>query len=80
MGYGVMAYAVGEPVWSTIGGRSEEMVELCARGADDLIDFLDEALAAKRSAERPLPDARTALRQMVMGEPLDDRAGVAYAY
>jgi hypothetical protein len=80
MGYGVMAYAIGESVWATIGCRSEEMVELCARGADDLVEFIDEALAGKRTDQRPLPDARTALRQLVMGEPLDDRAGVAYAY
>ena len=80
MGYGVMPYAVGEPVWSTIGCRSEEMVDLCLWRADDLVEFLDGILAAKQSDGPPLPDARTALRQLVMGEPLDDRAGVAYGY
>lgn len=80
MGYGVMAYAVGEPVWETLGCRSEEMVSLLEWGADDLIEFLDEALATPRPGEPPLPDARTALRQLIMGEPLDGRAGVAYAY
>jgi hypothetical protein len=80
MGYGVMAYAVDEAVWATIGCRSEEMVSLLEWGADDLVGFLDGVLAAKRPDGRPLPDARTALRQMVMGEPLDERAGVAYAY
>jgi hypothetical protein len=80
MGYGVMAYAVGDPVWATIGCRSEEVVSLYEWGADDLIEFLDEALAAKRSDGRPVPDARTALRQMVMGEEFDERAGIAYGY
>src|SRR5690606_24586907 len=56
------------------------MVVLTEMGAGDLIRFLDEELSAKPADGRPLPDARTALRQMVMGEPLDGRAGVAYAY
>lgn len=80
MGYGVMAYAVGEPVWQALGCRSEEMVDLLEWDAGDLIEFLDEALATPRPGQPPLPDARTALRQLVMGEPLDQRAGVAYAY
>ena len=73
MGYGVRAYAVGAPVWETLGSRSEEIVELTEMGAADLIRFLDEELSAKPAGGRPLPDARTALRQMVMGEPLDER-------
>ena len=75
-----MAYAVGAPVWGILGCRSEEMVRLLEWGAEDLIEFLDEVLATPRPGEPPLPDARTALRQLVMGEPLDRRAGVAYAY
>lgn len=80
MGYGVMAYGVNEDVWGTLGCRSEEIVALTEMGAGNLIRFLDEELSAKPANGRPLPDARATLRQMVMGEPLDARAGVAYAY
>lgn len=80
MGYGVSAYAVDDSVWEIVGSRSEELVSLLEWGADDLIEFLDDALATRRTDGRPMPDARATLRQLVMGEPLDARAGVAYAY
>jgi hypothetical protein len=80
MGYGVMAYAVDDSVWGAVGSGSEELVELYLRDAQTEIESIDELLADLGPADPPLPDARTALRQLVMGQPYDQRAGVAYAY
>jgi hypothetical protein len=80
MGYGVMAYAIDDDVWGVVGARSEELLRLCLRGAEDTIASIDEFVADFGAVEPPLPDARTALRHLVMGEPYHPRAGFAYAY
>jgi hypothetical protein len=80
MGYGVMAYAIGDEVWHAVGAGSEELLELYLHGADDTVASIDELLAGLGPVEPPLPDARQALRHLVMGEPYHPRAGFAYAY
>jgi hypothetical protein len=81
MSYGVMAYAVRESLWTALGHGDPALAEL-SRGsrADGQAESLDELLQMNFSGDATVPDAREALRQLLAGEPLDQRIGFVYAY
>jgi hypothetical protein len=79
MGYGIMAYAIdSDEIRKAVGSRSQEALE--AYQADFANDAAEiDELVGDFEGE-PVPTAQEALRQLVMGEPMDDRVGFVYAY
>jgi hypothetical protein len=82
MSYGVMAYAVRQSLWTAVGSGDPALLEAVSHGrrADRQAETLDELLQDTVREGEALPDARRALRQLLLGEPLDERIGFVYAY
>jgi hypothetical protein len=83
MSYGIMAYAIDlDEIRAVIGSRSQQALETYeadfAHDAAAIDEFLEDH--AEEGEGEPLPTARDALRQLIMGEPMDERVGFAYAY
>jgi hypothetical protein len=83
MSYGVMAYAIDfDVIRRIVGSKDQQVLEDHEADFEDDAASIDELLENQSDGddEAPLPAARDALRQMIMGESLDDRVGFAYAY
>jgi hypothetical protein len=79
MSYAIMPYSVYLPdVAEMVGCGREESFEVIAEKQARRLREIDGALEDLGPAGAP--SARTALRQMIMGEPYDDRVGFAYGY
>ena len=76
MGYGIVPYAFKSSYWSMFGSGDLTNIEQWDMEADDL----DASLADGTGDDELLPDARQSLRQMIMGEPLDEHSGYLYGY
>jgi hypothetical protein len=78
MGYGIIAFAVDLPrIRSVIGARDERLAE--ELGESFGLDVGDNGIADLFGEPDP-PTALDGARQMVLGEPYDQRAGFAYGY
>jgi hypothetical protein len=83
MGYGIMAYGIDfDMIREIVGSRDWEALERYQAHFTHDAAAIDELLQyhSPGEAEAALPTARDALRQLIAGEPLDDRVGFAYAY
>jgi len=78
-----MAFAVKPSLWTLFGSGDATLVKDTCEGSGTgdqaWIDAMIQENAYGDDDER-LPDARQALRQMIMGEPLDERIAFVYGY
>lgn len=81
MGYGVMAYSTDlESVRRSIGGSNENYAKFLGGKFNAGSTSLNKEIKKITGGGKNAPKARDLARQMLLGEPLDDRLGFAYAY
>lgn len=81
MGYGFMAYAIDlDALKAIVGSGKQPALDEALADFGNEAAGIDALLESHSDETNPLPTARDALRQLIMGERLDDRIGFAYAY
>jgi len=79
MGYSTVFYAIDlSRLRSALGSKDEHLLQAIAKANSDQIEESNEWF--EDEIDEGAPSLSDALRQLVMGEPLDDDSGFMYAY